>query len=261
MAVDIRVTNASIGIEGDDAQFVRVDNASIGIEETDTQFLILNNAAIMVEYNLEVNPYDTYHTLYSHEVRLVDPAVHFGDAGLATYGDFVAAEEAYFTRADEAGTSITDAITLGCWCWFDAESTGAATGLISKWLEAGNLRSYVLYKNAANSFVFSISSNGTAVTTITDSVANYGAGEWFFVAGKLTQGDKLSLFVNGTWYTNVTTIPMGIYDSTEALDFGRYNHSNYLDGRMCHAFLCGYAVPDWFIEALYAHTKSMFISR
>jgi hypothetical protein len=261
MAVDIHVANGAIVIESEDDLVLFVANASIGIEYTVDQVLTVINAAIIIEYRYEVDPADCYHTLFSDEVELRDPGVRFGVSGLATYADFCAAEKVYFTRADEPGTSIVDAITLGCWCWFDAESTDAETGLISKWLEAGNLRSYVLYKNADNDFVFSISNDGTNVTTIDDAAVNYTTSKWFFVVGRLDPNNSLDVFVNGLWYSNVTSIPNDIYDSTEAFEFGRYNRTNYLDGRMCQAFLCAYALSNTFIEALYAHSKAMFMSR
>lgn len=261
MAVDIQVNNAAIMVESSTDVALEVHNAAIIVEYGVDQELIILNASIMVEYRIEIDPDDTYHTMFSDEVELRDPGIRFGDYGLATYGDFCAAEKVYLTRADEEGTSIVDAITLGCWCWFDAESTDAEAGLISKWYTTGNKRSYVLYKNSDNDFVFSISNDGTNVTTIDDAAANYAEGAWFFVAGRLTPEASLSVFVNGTWYSNVTDIPNDIYDSDEPLDFGRYNRSNYLDGRMCQAFLCAYAVPNRFIEAMYAHSKAMFMAR
>jgi hypothetical protein len=263
MAVDIRVHNAAIIIESSETTVnLIVHNAAINIEYEPTETsLIVHNAAIMVEYSIEVEPANTYHTLFSNEVRLEDPGARFHDDGLVAYADFCAAEKVYFTRADEPGTSITGELSLGCWCWFDAPSTGAATGLISKWYETGNKRSYVLYKNTDNDFVFSISSDGTAVTTIDDAAANYAVSKWFFVAGVFDPESNLSLFVNGIWYSNVTSIPASIYDSDEALNFGRYNRANYIDGRMCQTFLCAYALPRRYIEALYAHSKAMFKAR
>jgi hypothetical protein len=132
---------------------------------------------------------------------------------------------------------------------------------MSKWYETGNQRSYALFKDAANNLTFIISDDGTNEYSIADGAANYDDSKWFFVVGRFDPNDELALFVNGTWYTDTTGIQAAIYDSTEAFEFGRKNRTDYLDGRMCDSFLCACAVPDVFIEAMYAHTKSMFMGR
>jgi hypothetical protein len=261
---DIRVTNASIGIEDTDTvDYLRVTNASINVEDIDASTsLRVTNAAIMIEDWVEVVPDSCYHihTAESPEIEVID-GVMFRTSGLVVYGDFTRAAYTYLSRPDEPGTSITGRLTLGCWCWFDAESTDAATGLMCKWLEAGNLRSYALFKDANNKLTFSVSDDGTNVYSVDDSAANYATGKWFYVAGRFTPNNELAIFINGTWYLNNIGIPAEIYDGTEALDFGRKNHTDYLDGRECHNFLCGYAVPNTFIEAKYAHSKAMFMAR
>jgi hypothetical protein len=181
--------------------------------------------------------------------------------GLISYLDFVRASSHFLYRGSEPGLEIEDSLTIGGWLWFDTESTGNATGLLSKWLEAGNERSYVLYKTAGNAFTFSISTDGTAVTTVGDVAANYAISKWFFIVGRFAPSSQLALFVNGIWYTNVAAIPATIHSNQVMLNAGRYNESNYLDGRMCHSFLCSSAVPNVFIEALYAHTKALFMSK
>jgi hypothetical protein len=153
----------------------------------------------------------------------------FGYKGLMNYGDYVRANSQYMTRADEAGLSITGALTIMAWVYFDALSTGNDTGIISKWyipvLAQG---SYLLHKDAANIFKFSITRDGTTVTTIGDAGVNYSASKWFFVAGTFNPQTSMKLFVNGNWYTLVAAIPASIYDGTEALRFGSYNRGNYL---------------------------------
>jgi len=261
--VDIRVTNSSIGIEADDDATIRVTNASINIEDTDSPLYIrVTNVAIMIESVYEIIPDSCYHihTAESPEIEIVTGVI-FRTAGLISYGDFTSAAMTYFTRPDEAGTSITAELTLGCWCWFDAESTDAATGLMCKWLEAGNLRSYALFKDAANKFTFIVSDDGTNEYSVDDGGVNYATGKWFYVVGRFTPNNELAVVVNGAWYLDNVGISAEIYDGTEALDFGRKNHTDYLDGRMCQAFLSADSVPNWFIEAMYAHSKGMFMAR
>jgi hypothetical protein len=173
------------------------------------------------------------------------------------YRDFVRASSNYLSRADEAGLSITGNLTVGGWFYFDAESTGQETGLISKWYETGNERAYVLYKNASNELVFSVSDDGSVVFSITDGGFNYVESQWFYVIGRFTVSAELALFVNGMWYK--TTAPASIFDCSEDFEIGRYNRTNYLDGRVSQAFICAYSVPDTFICAMYSHAKALYM--
>ena len=261
--VDIRVTNSAIMLESDDDCIIRVTNAAIMVEDVDDPiYLRVTNVAIMIESVTEISPDSCYHIVTSESPRIeVVDGVMFRTAGLVAYGDFIAAAMAYLSRPDEAGLSITDELTLGCWCWFDAESTDAATGLMCKWLEAGNERSYALFKDASNQLTFIVSDDGTNEYSIDDGGANYATGQWFYVVGRFTPNNELALFVNGTWYYETVGIPAGIFDSAEALDFGRKNHTDYLDGRMSDAFLSACSVPTRFIEAMYAHSRGMYMSR
>jgi hypothetical protein len=175
------------------------------------------------------------------------------------YKDFVRASSNYLLRTDEAGLSITGNLTVGGWFYFDAESTGQETGLISKWYETGNERAYVLYKNASDELVFSVSDDGSAVVSISDGGFNYAESQWFYVVGRFTVSTELALFVNGMWYKTTTGIPVTIFDCSESFEIGRYNRSNYLDGRVSQAFICAYSVPDTFICAMYSHAKALYM--
>lgn len=177
------------------------------------------------------------------------------------YKDFVLASSNYLSRADESGLDITGDLTLGCWVYFDAESTDVETGIISKWYETGNQRAYVLYKSAANVLTFSVSDDGENVFSITDFGANYVDSQWFYVVGRFTSITEMALFVNGLWYREPITSPATLKNSTEAFEIGRYNRTNYLDGRVSHAFICAYAVPDRFICAMFAHSRAMYMSK
>jgi hypothetical protein len=175
------------------------------------------------------------------------------------YKDFVRASSNYLSRADEAGLSITGNLTVGGWFYFDAESTGQETGLINKWYETGNERSYVLYKNSSDELVFSISTDGSAVVSINDGGFNYAESQWFYVVGRFTVSTELALFVNGMWYKTTIGIPASIFDCSEAFEIGRYNRSNYLDGKVSQAFICAYSVPDTFICAMFSHAKALYM--
>lgn len=181
--------------------------------------------------------------------------------GLATYLDFTRASSHFIYRPTELGLDITEDLTIGCWVYFDAESTGVATGILSKWYTTGNVRSYVLYKDANNKLTFSISTDGIVETTITDGGANYITNQWFYIVGRFTPSTELALFVNGMWYLNTTSIPATVHVGLENFNAGRYNRANYLDGRISHAFLSAYSIPNRFICAMWAHSKALFMSK
>lgn len=258
----LRVTNAGVGIEHDSTQYLHVENAAIEIEHDPAQYLRVENAAILLEYIAVIVPEaESYHTHVADTVTLspmTGPTI--GTSGLIVYANFVATAKNYYSRPDEPGLDFTGPLTLGCWGWFDTESTDAATGLMSKW-GVNDEQSYALYKTAGNVLTFAITNDGTTDVAIGDAAANYAIGKWFYIVGRFTPSMEMALFVNGTWYLDATDIPPSIYDSTTAFELGRFGGGNYLDGRMCQSFLCGYAVPDRFIEAMYAHSKAMFMSR
>lgn len=261
--VDIRVSNAAIEIEYEDSTTdIRLTNAAIDIEYSNPTDLRVENAAIMIEYiDVIVPDPETYHVHVAETVTLIQmTGPMIGTSGLIVYSDFNASVNNYYSRPDEPGLDFASALTLGCWVWFDTESTDTATGLMSKW-GASDEQSYMLYKTAGNVLTFDITEDGTTDVVIGDGAANYAISQWFYVVGRFTPSVEMALFVNGTWYLKDTSVPALIYDSTTAFELGRYGGANYLDGRMCHAFLCGYAVPDRFIEAMYAHSKAMFMSR
>lgn len=185
-----------------------------------------------------------------------DPVL--GQTGLIAYSDFTRASSQSYTRADEAGLDITGNLTLGCWVQFDAASTGAYVGMLTKW--ETDKKSYALYKSDGDVIYAAVSTDCTTTFSIGDAAANYATGKWFFVLGRFIPSTELALFVNGTWYSNTTSVPASICDSAAAFNVGNLNGS-YLDGRMCHAFLSAFALSDTYIEAYYAHTKALFMRR
>lgn len=184
--------------------------------------------------------------------------VGFGVAGLVPYADFVAASTDYFWRADEAGLDITGGLTVGCWANFDAPSTGAATGLISKWVTVGNQRAYLLYKTAANTYNFGISSNGTATTNVASTVT-YSAGVWHCIVGRFSPSSYIDVFVDGTFTANAVATPAAIFNSSASLEFGRYaGAANYFDGKKTLSFLAADTWSDTMIKNFWHQTRPLF---
>jgi len=198
-------------------------------------------------------------------VLMPGTAPTLGTNGLLSYLDFIRASSMYLKRPTEPGIAITGAMTVWAWIYFDVESTGNETGIISKWYTIGNLRSYLLYKTAGNAFTFDISTDGTAVKTVGDAVANYTISKWWFVLGRFIPSTELALLVGeasgGTynWYRNVAAIPATIFVSTEALEIGRGSRTNYLDGRMSSAGLVANALTDVQAWNIFSQTRPLLM--
>lgn len=189
---------------------------------------------------------------------------NFGAYGIAPYLDFVRASSMYLKRPTEPGIEITTGLTVWTWVYFDAQSTGGETDLLSKWYTTGNKRSYLLYKSVADAFTFDISTDGAAVTSIGDAVANYLISKWWFIAGRFTPSTELALFVGqatsgqNNWYLNAVA-PATIFISPEALEIGRGNRTNYLDGRITLPGLAAEALTDVEVWNIFSQTRPLLI--
>jgi hypothetical protein len=181
--------------------------------------------------------------------------------GLSVYMNFIRASSYYLYRHTENGLAILENLTFGCWVRFDAESTDQNTGIISKWFSGDDNRSYLLYKNNLNAIIFKISNTGADEFSVSDGGNNYAEDQWFYISGRFTPSAELKLFVNGNWYSNVVSIPSDIYNSEVNFEIGRYNDENNLDGRVAHAYISAYSVPDLFINSMYSHSKALFMSK
>jgi hypothetical protein len=106
------------------------------------------------------------------------------------YQDFVRANSNYLTREDEPGLSITGDLTIGTWVYFDFQSSYQNTGIISKWNENTNQRSYLLFKSFENKFAFAVSADGITYSQVTDSAVNYKVSQWFYIVGRFTVSMK-----------------------------------------------------------------------
>jgi hypothetical protein len=203
----------------------------------------------------------------SGQGRVLTPgtAPNYSSYGLIPYVDFVRASSMYLQRPSEPGLEITTGLTIWSWVRFDVPSTGADTYFFSKWYTVGNKRSYLLYKTAANAFTFDISTDGTAIKTIGDAAANYLTSKWWFIAGRFYPSTELALFVGQaisgayTWYRNVAVIPATIFVSPEALEMGRGNRTNYLDGQMTLSGIAAAALADTQIWNMFSQTRPLLV--
>lgn len=190
-----------------------------------------------------------------------------GRYGILPYIDFSIASSEYLKRVTEVGLEITGGLTCWAWVYFDTESSGVETGIISKWYTAGDKRGYVLYKSAGNAFTFAISSTGhvASVATIGDVAANYVISKWWFLAGRFEPSAEVALMVGDatsgayTWYKNVVAIPAAIYVTDEAFEVGRYNRTNYLDGRIPLFGIASEHLTDTEVWNIFSQTRPLLV--
>jgi len=175
-----------------------------------------------------------------------------GLQGLAQYGDFDGAND-YLHRPTETDLQITGALSMGAWVYFDAL---AEHGILGKWLAAGNLRGYRLYRTAGGLIEFAVSADGTA-TTVKQSAA-VANSTWVFVGGRYTPSTSVSVVVNRTWLDNVAAIPAAIYGTAVDLEAGRTDGGSYLNGRIALAFLAAESLSDAEFGVIYEQTRALF---
>jgi len=157
-------------------------------------------------------------------------AVGFDLYGVSPYGVFSGSN--HFVVTSGKPNKITGALTMACVAYM--ENLGVEQGFMSKWGSAGN-RSYRMRITASNGFIFEVSSDGTAVTSVTSTVTP-SAGPWYFLLAEYNPSTSLTIWVNGTKTQNTTSIPASIFDSTVDLLLGNTNGS-FLAGGMSLASL------------------------
>ena len=162
----------------------------------------------------------------------------------------------YLSRADEAGLDRTGSLTLGGWFWMDVLT--ATSGLIGKWNETGNQRSYlVFFNNADDTARFIVSSDGTATTSVTGSVL--AVNRWHFIVGRYNPSTETAVFVNGVKLVNTTSIPASIFAGTADFLIGSYNAGgNLLNGRAALCFMCDTNHSDIVIQSIFQQTRGFF---
>ena len=171
----------------------------------------------------------------------------YAGASLYPYADFTSASHQYLERQTEAGLEITDSLVVWTWVYFDPESTGVDTPLLSKWGNAWN-HSWTLLKDSNDQFVFRVTEDGNTAFSVTDAGEYYEESKWIFVLGRFAPCEEISLLVGiaetglHDWYKNTTNIPTHLFNSTVNLEIARNGvYGVYLDGKMSLWGLANYA--------------------
>lgn len=184
-----------------------------------------------------------------------------GGAGWSTHNlilpffDFNGSTQ-YLSRADEAGLSITGGMSIGCVVWMD--SVASQQFILCKDNPTGNQRSYAL-QFVSGGFSFHVSGNGSALINIASSGITINTGQWYFIVGRYTPSTEVVLFVNNQKFTNTTSIPASIFDSTADFRIGSRGDSlTFLDGRVALPFLTTWSAPDEYWSHLLQRTRGLF---
>ena len=185
--------------------------------------------------------------------------VAFGTYNLLPYSDYTPASTHYLNRLDEPGLDITGALTMGGWFSLDTVASGANQVLMGKYNTVGNQRAYQLYLvDASDQFVFIVSSNGAATTTVTN-VPVAVISTWYHIVGRYVPGAELSIFVDGVETLNVAAIPAAIFNSTAKFTIGaRDPGTEYLDGKSAQCFLCADDLDDVVIKTIFDQTRANY---
>ena len=146
--------------------------------------------------------------------------------------DFSSADKEYLTVADNATLSATTVLEVGGAVYL--ASVGAVRPFIIKGTSittAANLEYALYYDHTGTNFKFSVS-NGSTITTVTDTGTAPSIATWYSLrAGLKSDG---TLFISRNNATEITSASCpNIQDSTNALVFG-YESANgyYMNGRL-----------------------------
>lgn len=174
----------------------------------------------------------------------------------------------YWHRADEALLDILGSetyiatarrgLTLGCWVQF-ANAAGTLEGVFGKQDNSTGI-SYGIFRAATGIITGRVSNTGNVLTTFdaVESVAS-AANAWHHVVFSYDPSTEVALFVNGVKFSNTTSIPATIFNSTSDLVIGGFTGgASLMTGDVALPFLCVAHLPDALCQWLYHQTKAAF---
>ena len=123
---------------------------------------------------------------------------------------------------DNASLDVTTGLTLEAWVYSSASDATAGDGVLSKWHEGSNKRSYLMYALDFDNFYFFVSNDGTASNSVTFGInsADYEKYNHFVCT---FDGTNLKAYVNGALYNTSAATFSSIYNSDKNVAIGNYN--------------------------------------
>lgn len=172
---------------------------------------------------------------------------------------FAASGAQYLTIPDDPSLNHDGKITL-C-AWVQPNTSGTFRAIIGKDNDS-NQREYKLFLDTSNRLNFSVSLNGTTITTVTLTSPTIAVDTWHFVAGRFT-GTSLEVFHGadgGTSLTSASTALSGsIFLGTSLIWIGRDNTGpRYFEGVIDHIYLYGTNLTTSQLLFLYNSGKGRF---
>lgn len=195
----------------------------------------------------------------------------FSFDGLAPYVEFGGVNQ-YLSRADGGAANWADitgtetyidagvrGLTIGGWFWFDNAAGANAETPLSKWMATGNQRGYMIQRRPTTGVGrFTVSTDGIASIFAT-TTSTISKSSWHFIVGRFDPSVEVSVYLDGTFYTTLVSIPASIADGTESFKIGAIGGPTaYLDGRASMCFLCATALSDEIISNLYRQSYILF---
>lgn len=140
-------------------------------------------------------------------------------------------------------------LTFGGWFRF-ASFSGSAKSYSKG---SGANRSYEIGSVSAGSAQFecAVSNDGTAVKQA-QMTGTLALDQWYFLVGRFTPSTEVAFFVSKTKFTNTTSIPASLFNTTVNIRIGEANQ------QPAYCFLCAMALSDAELDDLYDATAPLF---
>jgi type II secretory pathway pseudopilin PulG len=113
-----------------------------------------------------------------------------------------------------------------------------------------------LRRNAAGTLSFAVSVDGTAETTVTSTGTTIPATTWTWVAGRFDPSTELKCWINWESWTNTSSIPASIFDSTSNFVVGSAdNPTDAMTGRTSLVWAAASLVSDSIVNQLFEQSR------
>ncbi len=180
------------------------------------------------------------------------PYVYFHTNQYATY----AHDPQNTIRGNEAFVNLPGLAIGGWFYWVDRT---ALQGMMSKWVQLGNLRAYRLYKDAAHHIVFEVSDDGTAVAAHVNTVTSTGTVSnhaWYHIWGRFFPGIGVYVSLDNVTDSNLVAPVASIFNPNTPFTVARTDSANYLNGRISQLLMAGSWLTDSFVSVHWEQTRA-----
>ena len=150
-------------------------------------------------------------------------------------------------------------LTMGGWFRGDRFESALFELPMGKVSNVAGQFSYFIIKDTALDLLFRISTDGTALVSVTSSISLLN-NTWYFIVGRFIPSTELAIFVSTTKNTFTTAIPATIFNSAANFSIGRITGVTGADmrGRASLCFLSANALSDALINGLFQQSRVLF---